>query len=138
MMRNSLLITTALFAMGATSTAMAQEKQTYISGAIGYGALGDSSNSGSFTEDFPVGGTGGMLDGATLTAGTPVGWETEFDGGFTGAVAFGLDKGFYRIEAEVAYSTNDVDTHSGVFAGDIALDDVDAAVLIAAQTTGLG
>jgi opacity protein-like surface antigen len=103
----------------------------YVSGSLGYAMQHDSDNAGAFTRDFTTGNIGGALGGATLPAGADVGWTTEFEGGLFAAAAYGwrFDNGF-RVEAEVSYDQNDVDTHDGVTAGGIALDDVDAAVLI--------
>lgn len=138
-MKKLLIISTATAATALMATAvMAKDKSYYFAGSFGGSYLSDSDNSGSFTEDFTVTGTGTGLDGAVLDAGTGVEWTTEFDDNMYYAIAFGKDKGDIRLEAELAFASNDVDTHSGVTAGGIALDAVDAAVLIEAQTTGLG
>lgn len=124
---------------GATTvSAQAQDTGYYISGAIGSYFPSDSDNEGELTDGLTISGTGTDLDGATLPAGTPVGWETEFDNAFNVAGAVGYDLGTLRFEAEIAYAAADVDTHSGVYAGETMIDGVDAAVLIEAQDTPLG
>lgn len=116
--------------------AAAQDADIYISGSIGANFQNDSSNSGDFSRDFTIAGT--ALDGTTLAEGTAVGWETEFDTGFAGSVAAGLDFGVFRVEAEIARQGADVDTHAGVVAGGVALDDVDATVLLEGTATDQG
>ncbi len=134
-MRKSLFIGTAITAIAFTG-ASAEEKSYYISGSVGANWASDSDNEGSFTDDFTIAGT--ALDGATLPAGTAVGWDTEFDVGYTLSAAIGKDLGAFRAEAEVAFTQNDVDTHSGVFAGTTSLDPVDATVLVASTSDDLG
>lgn len=127
-MRTLLLASSATLALGAFGTASAQDEGYYVGGSLGGQWLSDSDNVGRLDQDFTIGGT--ALDGATLPAGTPVGWTTEFDSGWTGGVQLGRDYGAFRVEGELAFASNDVDTHSGVFAGDVELDGVDTTALI--------
>ena len=115
-------------------TATAQEY--YVGGSIGLAQQNDSSNSGS-TGAFT---TGNLGDGSTLdvAAGTPYGWDTEFDSGTAFAAEFGARFGNgWRGGVEIVNSTADVDTHTGVTLGGGSIDGVDAAA-IAGSPTPLG
>lgn len=135
-MRNSIIGTTSALALAISGTAFAQDTTGYVRGALGASFLKDSSNRGEFVPDFTIAGT--ALDGVTLPEGTPLGWETEFENGLSTSLAAGFKTGSVRIEVEYARSQNDVDTHSGVFAGDVQLDEVDATVLVKGVTDDLG
>ncbi len=117
-----------------TGTAAAQEY--YVGGSIGFAQQNDSSNSGS-TGAFT---TGNLGDGSTLdvAAGTPYGWDTEFDSGTSFAGEFGARFGNgWRAGLELVNSSADVDTHTGVTLGGGSIDAVDAAA-IAGSPTPLG
>ncbi|KPP81540.1 MAG: outer membrane porin [Oceanicaulis sp. HLUCCA04] len=123
--------------MGLTATALAlvlgagATAQQYVSASAGFNFQSDSSNEGSFTSDFTTGEGVVVPAGTVLASGTPLGWNTEFDtSGFVSA-AYGwrLDNGF-RLEAEIGYSSSDVDTHTDVTAGGNPIGAADAAVLI--------
>ena len=89
----------------------------------------DSSNSGA-TGAFTTGnGAPALPFGTAIAAGTPYGWETEFDNGYAlaGEVGAFYDNGF-RSGIELVYSKADVDTHSGVNVAGTVIDGVDAAV----------
>jgi opacity protein-like surface antigen len=116
----------------------AYAQDTYVSVSGGGSFLMDSDNEGSFVGDFTTGAGTTVPFGAVLPDGTDVGWTTEFDTGWTVNGALGRDFGFLRGEIEVGYQSNGVDTHAGVSAGGIALDNEDAAVLISGQATNLG
>ncbi len=123
-------------AMALGGAANAQDRLTqYVRGSAGVSLLGDSDNSGAFTNDFTLG-----LEAGTVPSGSSLGWTTEFDtGGFvSGAYGVALPNGL-RFEGEVSWSTNDVDSHSGVTVGGLGnIDTIDAGVLLgAAQTTPL-
>ncbi|MEO0465912.1 MAG: outer membrane beta-barrel protein [Pseudomonadota bacterium] len=103
----------------------------YAGGSIGFAQQSDSNNrgdTGAFT-------TGNLGDGSTLAvdAGTPYGWQTEFDSGVALSGEVGLRYGSnLRSGVEISYTQADVDTHSGVFLADIDLTNVDAAALAGA------
>ena len=98
----------------------------YMSASAGIALQSDSDNSGAFSEEFETGAGVGL----TLPAGTDVGWSTEFDNGYAISGAAGLRSGSLRGEIEIAYQSSDVNTHTGVNAGGLELDTVDAGVLI--------
>ncbi|QFT77163.1 outer membrane protein [Erythrobacter sp. THAF29] len=85
----------------------------------------DSSNAGEFDADVPA-----TPDFGAIPAGTEVGWETQFDTGFaiSGQAGYAFENGF-RLEAEVAYSEYDVDTHTGLTVGGANIDGADVAIL---------
>lgn len=118
----------AILAAGAMLTAGAQAKGWYASGSIGLNTQSDSDNSGE-TGAFT---TGNLGDGSTLdvAAGTDYGWTTEFDNGLAISGEFGkrLGKG-WRFGGEIAYTSADVDTHTGVTLGGGSIDGVDAAAI---------
>ncbi len=132
---NCLKLTAAALATASFSTAV-QAQDYYISGSLGYLNQGDSSNSGE-TGAFT---TGNLGDGSTLdvAAGTPYGWETDFDSGFLGAAEVGrsFDSGL-RVGIELSYGSSDVDTHTDVTLGGGAIGALDAAA-IAGSPTALG
>lgn len=126
----SIAATSAIMA----SAAAAQEY--YVSGAIGFAQQNDSDNTGN-TGAFT---TGNLGDGTTLdvVAGTPYGWNTEFDSGTAFAAEFGARfQGGWRAGVELAFSEADVDTHTDVTLGGGSIDAVDAAA-IAGSPTPLG
>ncbi len=118
-------VATALIA----TPAVAQDY--YGSFSAGGVFLGDSDNSGAFTSNFLTG-TGTTIPNNTLLpAGTSVGWTTEFETGYTVSAALGRRFGNrLRGEIELAYQSNDIDTHRNVQAGGIPLDNQDVGVLI--------
>jgi opacity protein-like surface antigen len=121
-----------LAAVAAALTATPAAAQNYYgSVSIGGVFLNDSDNSGSFSSDFLTG-TGTTIPNNTpLPAGTSVGWSTEFDTGYTVSAALGRRFGNgLRGEIELAYQSNDVDTHGNVRAAGIPLDNEDVGVLI--------
>lgn len=132
MKRGILTVAGFLAALAPLQTAQAfDDNELYVSLSGGVSFLQDSENSGAFVGDFVTGEGTTIPAGTVLPNGTGVGWTTEFDTGFTVAGAVGmrfLDA--FRGEIEVAYQSNDVDTHSGVTAGGIGLDAEDAGVLI--------
>ncbi len=122
-------LSAALIASTAISGA-AQAEEYYASLSGGVSLLGDSTNDGAFDGAFTTGEGTTIPAGTVLPDGTPVGWETDFDTGFSVAGALGKRYGAFRGEIEVAYQVNDVDSHAAVTAGGIALDGEDAGVLI--------
>jgi len=104
----------------------------YFGGSLGFQMQDDSSNSGSFTDDFSTGnGEPTVAFGTVLESGTAVGWTTEFDDGLAFSLEGGMryDSGL-RSGIELSYGSADVSSHMGVtVAGALAIDDVDAAVL---------
>ncbi|PKP80297.1 MAG: hypothetical protein CVT79_15695 [Alphaproteobacteria bacterium HGW-Alphaproteobacteria-18] len=129
----SALALASAFAASFALPATAQE--WYVSGSAGYVFQNDSSNSGT-TGAFTTGnGAPALPFGTPIAAGTPYGWETEFDNGYAVAGEFGAfyDNGF-RSGLELVYSKADVDTHSGVNVAGTVIDGVDAAVLTGSPT----
>lgn len=122
-------VAAAVAALLASSPAAAEGY--YGSFSVGGVNLNDSDNSGAFSSNFLTG-TGTTIPNNTpLPAGTSVGWTTEFDTGWTASAAFGkrFSNGL-RGEIELAYQSNDVDTHNNVQAAGIPLDNEDVGVLI--------
>ncbi len=118
-----------------TFPAASMAGQWYVGGSLGYALQSDSDNSGN-TGSFTTGnGAPAIPFGTPIGAGTPYGWETEFDGGFAIAGEAGLmyDSGF-RSGIEITYSNADVDSHSGVTVAGTNIDGVDAAVLTGSPT----
>lgn len=116
-------------ALGALAP-VANAQDWYASGSVGGVFLEDSDNSGAFSSDFTTGAGTTIPAGTVLPAGTPLGWTTEFDSGYAVSAAIGRRFGAFRGEIELAYQSNDVDTHAGVTALGIPLDAEDAGVLI--------
>lgn len=111
----------ALFAF--PSAALADGPYVGISGGI---ALpDDSSNSGEFDVAVPE-----TDDFGSIPEGTELGWETDFDTGYTiaGQVGYAFDNGF-RVELEGTYTDANVDSHSALLVGGANIDGVDSAVL---------
>lgn len=110
----------------------------YGAASAGFNLQSDSSNSGQ-TGAFATGnGAPALPTGTQIAAGTPYGWETEFDTGYVVSGEFGrmYDNGL-RVSGEVVYSNANVDQHSRVNVGGTIIDGVDAAV-IAGSPTQLG
>jgi len=127
----------ALIALGASSlfALPAAAQEWYAGGSIGYALQQDSSNSGT-TGAFTTGnGAPALPFGTPIAAGTPYGWETEFDNGYSLSGEFGARyaNGF-RSGIELTYSKADVDTHSRVNVAGTVIDGVDAAVLTGSPT----
>lgn len=119
----------ALSAMLLAHSALAQD--SYISLSGGGAFLADSDNAGQFTSTFTTGAGTTIPAGTALPAGTPLGWTTAFDTGYALSAAYGFRfADTFRVEFELAYQSNDIDTHSGVTAAGILLDGEDAGVLI--------
>jgi len=129
-------ITVTALTAGLFLTTAASAQEYYLGGTIGYGMQSDSDNSGT-TGAFT---TGDIGDGSTIpvSAGTPYGWDTEFDGALVLSGEFGArhDSGF-RAGVEVVYSQADVDGHSNVTLGGGSIGALDAAS-IAGSPTPLG
>jgi len=113
-------------------------QDNYVSLSGGAAWLNDSDNEGDFTGPFTTGAGTTIPAGTGLPSGAAVGWETEFDTGFTVSGAVGRKYGNARAELEVAYQKNDIDTHSNVSAAGIALGAEDAGVLVTGATSNLG
>lgn len=125
-MKHRHLVTALAIALAVPGAASAQE--WYAGGALGWLDQSESSNSGT-TGAFT---TGNLGDGSTLDveAGTPYGWETEFDNGLSVQGEVGLRyMTNLRSGIEVVYSQADVNTHTGVTLGGSSIDSVDAAAL---------
>lgn len=129
----SALALAGVFAAGFALPAAAQE--WYVSGSAGYVLQNDSSNTGT-TGAFTTGNGDPTLPfGTPIAAGTPYGWETEFDNGYALSGEFGgiYGNGF-RSGVELVYSKADVETHSGVNVAGTVIDGIDAAVLTGSPT----
>ncbi len=126
MLRTTVL--TALVTMAASSTLFADDMYVTLSG--GWAIQSSSSNEGSFTSDFTTG-TGTTIPlGTALPNGTDVGWETDFNNGYSFGLAVGRRYGAFRAEIELAYQRAGVNTHTDVSAAGLDLSAEDAAVLI--------
>ncbi|MEM1196670.1 MAG: P44/Msp2 family outer membrane protein [Pseudomonadota bacterium] len=125
-----MLNTKILYLTGAAAIAFALPAQAlaegpYIGVSAGIALPEDSDNSGQFDAMVPA-----TDDFDAIATDTSLGWTTEFDTGFAinGQVGYAFDNGL-RIEAELAFSQYDVDTHSGLTVGGTDIDGVDVAVL---------
>lgn len=127
MLRSSLSAAAMVLALSA-APAFAQDY--YGSVSIGGVWLDDSDNSGAFNSDFTTGEGTTIPAGTVLPEGTSVEWTTEFDEGISASAAFGRSFGSFRGEVELAYQSNDVDTHTNVAVGGGAIGTEDAGVLI--------
>ncbi|MDJ0976968.1 MAG: outer membrane beta-barrel protein [Erythrobacter sp.] len=105
--------------------AQAKAEGPYIGLSGGVALPEDSRNAGQFDETVPA-----TADFDAIAADTTLDWNTEYDTGFAinGQVGYAFDNGL-RVEAELAYSKYDVDTHSGLTVGGADIDTVDVAVL---------
>jgi opacity protein-like surface antigen len=133
MLRNTLA-----FAIALGTTAGASAAEFYVSGSLGLADTDDLSNDGTFTQDFTTGEVTGVTPPLVIPAGQAVGWTTELDSGTAFGIAGGVRLDNFRIELEYAGASNDVDTHGGVVAGGIALDAIDAGVLLTGNVGDLG
>lgn len=119
------LIPAAAIAFAAMPGAALADEGPYIGISGGVALPEDSSNAGEFDADVPA-----TPDFGAIPAGTELGWETQFDNGFalSGQAGYAWDNGF-RLEAELAYSEYDVESHSGLTVGGANIDGADVAVL---------
>jgi len=126
----SFTIPAALTALLLISAHPAAANQWYVGGSVGYTMQSDSSNEGA-TGDFTTGnGSPVVPTGTQISAGTPYGWDTSFDGGLGLAAEVGwMHESGLRLGLEFTYSGNDVDTHDNVNVAGTVIDGVDAAVL---------
>ena len=134
-MRRVVVLASALAGAGvlapsASAQIMLDDLQPYASYTLGGNFLQESDNAGAFTSDFVTGQGIAVPAGTVLPEGTDLGWTTQFDSGLFTAGAFGFEFAPFRVEAEVSYTQNDVDTHTGLTAGGNSLGAADAAVLI--------
>ncbi|MEP1423019.1 MAG: outer membrane beta-barrel protein [Erythrobacter sp.] len=97
----------------------------YVGVSGGIALPQDSNNTGTINTAIPE-----TDDFGSIPADTPIGWETDFDTGFTlsGQAGYAFENGF-RVEAEAAYSKYDVDDHQDLSVGGAIIDGVDSAVL---------
>ena len=124
-------ISGAAFAISVAGAALAQEpSKNYVTLSGGVSLLMDSENEGAFNGAFTTGEGTTIPSGVVLPDGTPVGWTTDFDTGYSIGAAIGRRYGAIRGELEVAWQRNGVETHYDVVAGGIPLADEDAGVLI--------
>ena len=121
---NRSFIPAAAIALAAIpSAALADGPYVGVSGGVALPE--DSTNAGEFDADVPA-----TPDFGAIPAGTELGWNTQFDTGFAigGQAGYAFENGF-RLEAELAYSEYDVDSHSGLTVGGTNIDGADVAVL---------
>ncbi len=111
----------ALFAL--PSAALADGPYIGVSGGVALPS--DSSNSGEFEAEVPA-----TDDFGSIPEGTELGWETDFDTGYTisGQAGYAFENGF-RLELEANYTDYDVGSHSELLVGGANIDGVDSAVL---------
>ena len=118
------------------STAVAQDM--YISGNLGLNFQDDSFNEGLFLSDFTTGEVTGVSPPLTIAIPAAVNWNTDYDDDIFYRLALGWDIDIIRMELEYSRSEPDVDSHTGVIAGDIDLSAIDAGVLISGNSGDLG
>lgn len=129
------LVTAGLVAAITAFTGAAHAQTWYVGGSAGYVFQNESDNSGA-TGAFTTGnGAPALPTGTPIAAGTPYGWTTEFEDGYS----LSAEAGFYyesnfRSGIELVYSQADVDRHSGVNVAGTNIDGVDAAVLTGSAT----
>jgi opacity protein-like surface antigen len=121
-----------------TSAPFVNAYDFYVGGSIGYADMDNLDTSGNFTTDFTTGTVTGVNPPLTIPAGERVNWDTEMDGGEAYGLVFGMKFDMFRAELEYSYTTNDVDGHDNVTAAGIALDGIDAGVLITGNVGDLG
>lgn len=97
----------------------------YIGVSGGIALPQDSENTGTITTAIPE-----TDDFGSIPADTPIGWETDFNTGYTisGQAGYAFENGF-RLEVEAAYSDYSVDDHEDLSVGGAIIDGVDSAVL---------
>lgn len=101
----------------------------YVTASGGYTMLQDSNNVGALNTPFTTG-TGTTLPAGTIfPSGAPVGFDTDFSGGYALSAAAGRSFGPLRGEVEVAYQSNGVNSHSNLAIAGRGLDNEDASVL---------
>lgn len=118
----SMLAATSTLALAATP-AMAGEP--YVGVSVGATLQQKSNDRGTFTSAVPA-----TAAFPAIASGTPLTLETRFKTGFNiaGQAGYRFDNGF-RVEAEVAYSENDVKRHNNLTVGGTNIDALDVAVL---------
>lgn len=122
-------VVSAILTIFASSTVFAEDIYVTLSG--GWALQSSSTNEGSFTSDFTTGaGSADIPLGTPLPSGTDVGWETDFNNGYSFGLAVGRRYGAFRAEIELAYQRAGVNTHTDVSAAGLDLSAQDAAVLI--------
>lgn len=121
------LLAPVLLAAVIAVPAAAQDTQSgpYVGVSGGIALPGDSNNTGTTTAGVPE-----TDDFGSIPDGTPIGWETDFDTGYTisGQAGYAFENGF-RLEVEAAYSDYSVDDHQELSVGGAIIDGVDSAVL---------
>lgn len=110
----------------------------YISGSYGINQQDDSTNDGTFTNDFTTGSVTGVTPPLSIPAGNKVGWKTEFEDGDNYTFAVGRTINQFRVELEYSNSDAEIDTHTGVSAAGIDLSAIDAGVLLTGNDGDLG
>ncbi|MEM6908423.1 MAG: outer membrane beta-barrel protein [Pseudomonadota bacterium] len=124
---SAMTIVAAVGAMPAVAHAQDNDEDSgvYIGVSAGVSLPEDSQNSGEFDATVPA-----TADFDEIPAGTPLGWNTEFDTGFSiaGQLGYAFGNGL-RVELEGTYTETGVDTHTGLTVGGADIDAVDVAVL---------
>lgn len=110
----------------------------YVAGSVGLLEQGGSSNAGLFSEDFVTGEVTGFSPAQNVPAGTGLGFDSEFDRGDTYSLALGAYGAGMRYELEYRRSEADVDSHRGFQIGGVALDGIDAGVLVSGNDMDSG
>lgn len=114
----------------ASATAAAQDRGIYVAGNVGGVLMGESSNSGRFTENFEP----GLVD-AVLADGAAYRFDSTFETGIFASLALGKTTvyGPFRSEIEVSFTDNNVKDHGTLEALGQNLDGTDVAVLLGAD-----
>jgi opacity protein-like surface antigen len=132
----SLICASLLAAVALPSIAKAQ---TYVGVSTGLSIQNDSKNRGEFTATVPavpaVPATVPPTNAfAAIPNATSLAWDTKFDNGYNiSAFAGHRFNGGFRVEGELAYSRNGIDSHRNVTVGGAIIDGVDVGVLTRAQ-----
>ncbi len=137
MKRTTILAHSALGAL-LMSAPLAQAADVYVGATYGIVDMDDIDTSGNFTSDFTTGTVTGVNPPLTIPAGSPVNWDTELDDGDGFGLVFGVQFELFRAEIEYSYTSNDVDGHANVTAAGVALDGIDAGVLLTGNVGDLG
>ncbi len=129
------LILAALITGAGVSPALA-EGGPYIGISGGVTLPQTSKERGTFTSTVPATVAPNPVYPA-IASGTDLGLETRFKTGFdvSGYFGYRLDNGL-RLEVQVAYSRNDVKSHSNLTVGGTTVDGIDASVLTRGARVG--
>jgi opacity protein-like surface antigen len=121
--------------LASMSLASVARAQTYVGVSVGATLPEDSKNRGVFTGDVAATTTAPIYP--AITAGTDLGWRTEFDTGYniSGQIGHRFVNGF-RVEGEFNFNRAGIKRHRNVVVGGTNIDTVDASVLTRGPALG--